>query len=205
MDNTTKQCKDIPIFYGQPDKDTITLEYFVSRINNSVSAFTLNQKMAYVAFTTSLRGAASHWLQYFTEVNRHNVQEWTAIRSHFCKAFSNDNISNSYTYASAITSTSAIASSPNGDTFTAAQLLQIKGLVHDGLNELRDDLETHGVQIDNMTQFVGHLVTGPQQTGHHTHPDTTYKGQSQNGGNTKRTTYQQKQSVTNKPDHSVFH
>ena len=185
MDNTTKQCKDIPIFYGQPDKDTITLEYFVSRINNSVSAFTLNQKMAYIAFTTSLRGAASHWLQYFTEVNRHNVQEWTAIRSHFCKAFSNDNISNSYTYASAITSTSAIASSPDGDTFTAAQLLHIKGLVHDGLNELRDDLETHGVQIDNMTQFVGHLVTGPQQTGHHTHPDTTYKGQSQNGGNTK--------------------
>ena len=103
MDNTTKQCNDIPNFYGQPDKDTITLEDFLSRIDNSVSAFTYTQEMAYVAFTCSLRGAASCWLQYFTTVNRNNPQEWNSIRPHFFSAFKNH-----LGYSSATTIASAV-------------------------------------------------------------------------------------------------
>ena len=53
---------DIPIFYGQPDKDTITLKYYVSRIDQGVSALNWTQGNAYVAFKNYLKGAAANWL-----------------------------------------------------------------------------------------------------------------------------------------------
>ena len=149
--------------------------------------------MAYVAFTTSLRGAASSWLQYFTDVNRHNLQEWNSIRPHFCNAFDSKCHINNYSYTSAITSlfkqysTSAMVTPPNGHTFTAAQILQIKGMMHDELKEFRNDLHKKGIQIDSMTSFVGRLVPGAQQTSCDTDPDTTHNNLSQTGGNTKQT------------------
>ena len=34
---------DVPIFYGQPAKDTVTLKFFVSRIDQGVSALNWTQ------------------------------------------------------------------------------------------------------------------------------------------------------------------
>ena len=167
----------IPIFYGQPDKDTITLKYFVSRIDQGVSALTWTQKEAYVAFTNSLRGPAAHWFQYFTEVNRHNAQEWTSIKHHFCRAFGdttvlelttkpelNKDTSSNYNYASAITTNierylSSAISFPQGHTFSAAQILHMKGSLSDRIDGLCDDLKTYERQIDSMTQIMDIMVT----------------------------------------------
>ena len=41
---------DVPIFYGQPAKDTVTLNFFVSRINQGVTALNWTQADAYTYF-----------------------------------------------------------------------------------------------------------------------------------------------------------
>ena len=154
---------DIPIFYGQPDKDTITLAYYVSRIDPGVSALTWTQANAYVAFQNSLKGAAADWLNYFSTLNRQIAKEWNTIKPHFRKAFGDKtdpmvfansmfNIKltgNVYTYAATITDimnlhiekylASAIAF-PAGHTYSAAQQLEIKSFLDAGFHEVHDDL-----------------------------------------------------------------
>ena len=150
-----KQCitdaNIIPTFYGQPNLDTITLEYFVSRIDECVSAFKWSQKQAYIAFTTLLRGTAASWLQYFTNVNRQNPQEWTSIRSHFCKAFNDNCDVNIYSYASSATSIYNQVSTPvpSSHTFTAAQTLIIEDLIDNALEKFSANLRNQGVKFDN--------------------------------------------------------
>ena len=41
---------DLPIFYGQPAKDTVTLKFFVSRIDQGVTALNWMQTDAYNYF-----------------------------------------------------------------------------------------------------------------------------------------------------------
>ena len=148
-----KQCitdaNIIPSFYGQPDQDTITLEYFVSRIDECVSAFTWTQEQAYIAFTTVLRGTAANWLQYYTNVNRQNPHEWTSIRSHFCKAFNNNCDIYGYSYAATNIYEQISTSVPSRHTFTAAQTLTIEGLINNALLKFSSNLHSQGVKINN--------------------------------------------------------
>ena len=89
MDSYQDQSISIPLFYGQPDQDTISLEEFLSKIDHSVSACSFSQKMAYITFANSLRGSAACWLSYFTGVNRNYPLEWNSIRPLFFGAFKN--------------------------------------------------------------------------------------------------------------------
>ena len=53
---------DVPIFYGQPTKDTVTLKFFVSRIDQGVSALNWTQANAYTYFKNALKANAACWL-----------------------------------------------------------------------------------------------------------------------------------------------
>ena len=66
---------DIPVFYGQPEKDTITLKYYVSRIDQGVSALAWTQANAFVAFKNYVKGPAADWLDGFLSINRATAQE----------------------------------------------------------------------------------------------------------------------------------
>ena len=100
-------------------------------------------------------------------------------------AFDNNTNVNKFSYASTLTNLLdqyvASTEAPNGHNFTAAQFLYIKGMMHDELQDFRDDLQENGVKINNMTRFVGRLVPIYEET----IPDVTHN-QPRTGGNTKR-------------------
>ena len=45
---------DLPLFYGRPEKDTVTLKYFVSRIDQGVSTLGWTQANAYTYFMNAI-------------------------------------------------------------------------------------------------------------------------------------------------------
>ena len=76
--NLIQQCindniADVPIFYGQPAKDTITLNFFVSRIDQGVTALNWTQVDAYNYFKNALKSTAACWLDSWVTFNRNEV------------------------------------------------------------------------------------------------------------------------------------
>ena len=146
---------DIPIFYGQPDKDTITLKYYISRIDQGVTALNWTQENAYVAFKNSLKGPAANWLGYFSSISRDTALTWEAYKPHFRKAFGDktnpmvfantmfniklaNGSSNIYNYVAQITDVmtlhiekylASVIAFPAGHLYTAAQQREIKAFV----------------------------------------------------------------------------
>ena len=78
---------DVPIFYGQPAKDTVTLKFFVSRIDQGVTALHWTQADAYNYFKNALKSMAACWLDSWVTFNRNEVLEWNNVKPHFRKAF----------------------------------------------------------------------------------------------------------------------
>ena len=78
---------DVPVFYGQPEKDTITLKYYVWRIYQGVTALKWTQANTFVAFKNSVKGPAGDWLNSFLALNRAMAQEWNVVKPYFHKAF----------------------------------------------------------------------------------------------------------------------
>ena len=156
---------DIPIFYGQTDKDTITLKYYISRIDQGVTALNWTQENAYVAFKNSLKGPAANWLGYFSHISRETALTWEAYKPHFRKAFGDktdpmvfantmfniklaNGSSNIYNYVAQITDVMAlhiekflasVITFPAGHVYTAAQQREIKSFVDAGFHAVHDD------------------------------------------------------------------
>ena len=78
---------DVPIFYGQPAKDTVTLKFFVSRIDQGVTALNWTQADAYNYFKNALKSTAACWLDSWVTFNRNEVLEWNNVKPYFRKAF----------------------------------------------------------------------------------------------------------------------
>ena len=60
---------DVPFFYGQPAKDTVTLKFFVSLIDQGVSALNWTQADAYNYFKNALKSTAACWLDSWVTFN----------------------------------------------------------------------------------------------------------------------------------------
>ena len=52
---------DVPIFYGQSAKDTVTLNFFLSCIDQGVTALNWTQADAYTYFKNALKSTAACW------------------------------------------------------------------------------------------------------------------------------------------------
>ena len=80
---------DLPIFYGQPAKDTVTLKFFVSRIDQGITALNWTQSDAYTYFKNALKSTAACWLDSWSTFNRDKLLEWEVVKPDFRKVFGN--------------------------------------------------------------------------------------------------------------------
>ena len=62
QDKINADIATIPIFYGEKEKDTITLAYYISRIDQGVTALTWTDAQAYTYFANSTKGTAANWI-----------------------------------------------------------------------------------------------------------------------------------------------
>ena len=74
---------DIPLFYGQPAKDTITVAVFINRIDQGMSNLTWTTAQAFVYFQNSLRGHALDWLSGILSDTPDLPKDWVAIKPSF--------------------------------------------------------------------------------------------------------------------------
>ena len=65
----------------------MTLTFFVSRINQGVTALNWTQADAYTYFKNVLKSTAACWLDSWVTFNRNKVLEWDNVKPHFRKAF----------------------------------------------------------------------------------------------------------------------
>ena len=178
MDSYQDHSISIPLFNGQPDQDTLSLEEFLSKIDYSVSAYSFTQEMAYITFANSLRGPAASWFSYFTNVNRSIPLRWNSIRPHFfCafaaifKVFRTTTTRRSFYNTNPAASTAPLApnailngdithtETANGIVFTRAQTLHIKGMISAELQNLRTEL-LDIVKFDDTTTSTTHIQKG---------------------------------------------
>ena len=78
---------DLPTFYGRPEKDTVTLKYFVSRIEQGVTTLGWTQANAYTYFTNSIKSTAANWVDHHVYCHPDEAHEWNIIKPFFRKAF----------------------------------------------------------------------------------------------------------------------
>jgi hypothetical protein len=81
-----KDTSTIPLFYGN-DKDTVTLQCFINRIDTGVSTLAWTQRIAFTYFQNATRSTAAAWLESFLMDNGDVPQQWQDIKPHFRKAF----------------------------------------------------------------------------------------------------------------------
>jgi hypothetical protein len=82
-DNTA----NIPTFYGEPAKDTLTLSAFIHRIDRAVNLLTWNEATAFQYFEGAVRGSAQAWLESWVSDNRDIVHTWTRVKTDFRRNF----------------------------------------------------------------------------------------------------------------------
>ena len=78
---------DLPTFYGRPEKDTVTLKYFVARIDQGVTTLGWTQAEAYTYFTNSIKATAANWVDHHVYCHPDDIHEWNVIKPFFRKAF----------------------------------------------------------------------------------------------------------------------
>ena len=86
-----QQIKDnivnLPIFYGRPEKDTVTLKYFVSRIDQGVRTLGWTHTDPYMYFAKANKSTAANWVDHYVYCNPDEAHEWNLIKPHFQEAF----------------------------------------------------------------------------------------------------------------------
>ena len=76
----------IPLFYGN-QKDTVTLQCFINRIDTGVRTLNWTQNIAFTYFQNATRSTAAAWLESFLVDNPEQPQQWQTVKPHFRKAF----------------------------------------------------------------------------------------------------------------------
>ena len=82
-DKVNSDIADIPLFYGQPAKDTITVAVFINRIDQGMTNLTWTTAQAFVYFQNSLRGQALDWLSGILSDTPDMPKDWVAIKPSF--------------------------------------------------------------------------------------------------------------------------
>ena len=81
-----KDTSTIPLFYGN-QKDTVTLQCFINRIDTGIRTLNWTQNIAFTYFQNATRSTAAAWLESFLVDNPDTAREWQAVKQHFRKAF----------------------------------------------------------------------------------------------------------------------
>ena len=74
---------DIPIFYGDRTKDTVTPKFMYDRIKIAQTTYRWSDEATAGNFKLALRGRAIDWLNYIKDTERINVTLWSTIEPHF--------------------------------------------------------------------------------------------------------------------------
>ena len=70
---------DIPLFYGDPSKDTVTPKFLMDRMVTAIATHNWTQAQAAGNFTLQLRGPALDWLEYIRDTEGIAVNTWATI------------------------------------------------------------------------------------------------------------------------------
>ena len=81
-----KDTSTIPLFYGN-QKDTVTLQCFINRIDTGIRTLNWTQHIAFTYFQNATRSTAAAWLESFLTDNTETPHEWQTVKPHFRKAF----------------------------------------------------------------------------------------------------------------------
>jgi hypothetical protein len=74
---------DIPIFYGDKTRDSITAKFMYDRIIIARTTYRWSDAATAGNFKLALRGKAIDWLNYINDTERVDVTLWSAIEPHF--------------------------------------------------------------------------------------------------------------------------
>ena len=78
---------DLPFFYGRPDKDTITLKHYISRVDQGIDALGWTQAQAYLYFANSIKSTAANWLEHHLTEHPNLAKHWNIVKPFFRRAF----------------------------------------------------------------------------------------------------------------------
>ena len=81
-----KRSTDIPLYYGQPGRDTIAARLLIVRINDAGAIAGWNNDRKLLEFKMCLRDKAVGWFEDLIE-NRINVDDWDTVKAEFLESF----------------------------------------------------------------------------------------------------------------------
>jgi len=87
QDNVNKEIATIPLFYGEKEKDTITLTTYIERIDQGVTALEWTDAQAYIYFSNTLKGTAADWLVGHLIDNDNIAKHWSIMKPALRLAF----------------------------------------------------------------------------------------------------------------------
>ena len=74
---------DIPIFYGESTRDSITAKFMYDHIIIAQTTYRWSDAATAGSFKLALRGKAIDWLNYIKDIERVDITLWSTIESHF--------------------------------------------------------------------------------------------------------------------------
>jgi len=81
-----KRSTDIPLYYGQPGRDTIAARLLIVRINDAGAIAGWNNDRKLLEFKMCLRDKAVGWFEDLIE-NRINVDDWDIVKAEFLETY----------------------------------------------------------------------------------------------------------------------
>ncbi len=82
----TKRSTDIPLFYGQPGKDTIAARLLIVRITDAAAIATWNDQRKLLEFNMCLRDKAVGWFEGLTE-DGVDTNDWPTVKAEFLETY----------------------------------------------------------------------------------------------------------------------
>ena len=74
---------DIPVFYGDKTKDSVTAKFMYDRIMIAQATYRWSDAATAGNFKLALRGKAIDWLNFIKDTERVDITLWTTIEPHF--------------------------------------------------------------------------------------------------------------------------
>jgi hypothetical protein len=81
-----KRSTDIPLFYGQPGKDTIAARLLIVRVTDAGAIANWNDTRKLLEFKMCLRDKAVGWVEGLTE-DRVNTNDWDTVKAEFLETY----------------------------------------------------------------------------------------------------------------------
>ncbi len=82
----SKRLKDIPLFYGQPGKDTISAHLLIVRVNDTATIVNWAADCKILEFKMCLKDRAVAWFEGLIEEGL-DVNNWEVIKAEFLETY----------------------------------------------------------------------------------------------------------------------